>query len=225
MDENFSSNYGTEGETDNSEIQLLRLRQAKNFFAILFLSIGVPMLLSGDEVLRTQKGNNNCWCQDNELSWLDWRLVEKNADMLRFTREMIAFRKRHPCLMRRSFLTGRKAEGREFPDIVWHGTKLHAPLWNDPDSRFLAYTMSGMDEGEEDLHVIINMEEEVAVDAMLPETGIGRWFLAIDTFNKSPGDIVRPSLQKAVGRDYPVNPRSIVVFERRLPENNDREVY
>lgn len=105
-DDNHSWNCGVEGETDDAEILGLRRRQAKNLMATLLLSQGVPMLLAGDEFLRTQKGNNNAWCQDNEISWVDWTLKEKNADFLRFTRELIQLRKRHTCLRRKRFLRG-----------------------------------------------------------------------------------------------------------------------
>jgi glycogen operon protein len=105
-DDNHSWNCGIEGDTDDAEILGLRRRQAKNLMATLLLSQGVPMLLAGDEFLRTQKGNNNAWCQDNEISWVDWTLKEKNADFLRFTRELIQLRKRHTCLRRKRFLRG-----------------------------------------------------------------------------------------------------------------------
>ncbi len=111
--DNLSWNCGVEGDTDDAAVLALRRRQAKNFMAILFLSQGVPMILAGDEVLRSQRGNNNAYSQDNELSWFDWRLIETNRDMLRFTRELIALRKRHPSLRRRRFLTGRPAPGRD----------------------------------------------------------------------------------------------------------------
>ena len=106
--DNLSSNCGAEGETNDPEILSLRRQQARNCMAILLLSQGVPMILAGDEVLRTQQGNNNGYCQDNELSWFDWNLTEKHRGMLRFVTKMIAFRKRHPCLMRKHFLTGAK---------------------------------------------------------------------------------------------------------------------
>jgi len=105
-DENFSWNCGVEGETDDPQVLGLRRRQAKNLMATMLLSQGVPMLTAGDEFLRTQKGNNNAWCQDNEISWVDWSLKEKNADFLRFTREMIHLRKRHTALRRRQFFRG-----------------------------------------------------------------------------------------------------------------------
>ncbi len=104
--ENYSWNCGVEGETDDPQIQGLRRRQAKNLMATLLLSQGVPMLLAGDEFLRTQKGNNNAWCQDNEISWVDWTLCEKNADFLRFVRELIQLRHRHPGLRRKRFFRG-----------------------------------------------------------------------------------------------------------------------
>jgi glycogen operon protein len=106
MDENFSWNCGVEGDTDDAKILGLRLRYAKNMMATLLLSQGVPMILAGDEFLRTQRGNNNAWCQDNEISWVDWSLMKKNADFLRFVREMIHFRKRHPSLRRKRFFRG-----------------------------------------------------------------------------------------------------------------------
>ena len=143
-DNNFSWNCGAEGETDNAEILALRRRQAKNLISILLLSQGVPMLLSGDEVLHTQKGNNNAWCQDNELSWFDWSLVEKNRDMLRFVKELIALRRRHPNLNRREFLTGEQVSGRGLPDIAWHGYRLDEPLWFDYSAQYLAYTLAGL---------------------------------------------------------------------------------
>jgi glycogen operon protein len=106
MDENLSWNCGTEGETTDPEVLALRRRQAKNLMATLFLSQGVPMLLAGDEFLRTQRGNNNAWCQDNDISWVNWRYADENADFLRFTRELIWLRKRHPVLRRRRFFVG-----------------------------------------------------------------------------------------------------------------------
>lgn len=111
MDENHSWNCGAEGETKDPKILALRRRQARNLMATALLSQGVPMILAGDEFLRTQRGNNNAWCQDNEISWVDWRLAEANADFLRFTREMIALRKRHPVLRRRRFFTGEVKQG------------------------------------------------------------------------------------------------------------------
>ncbi|HKZ18428.1 MAG TPA: glycogen debranching protein GlgX, partial [Geobacteraceae bacterium] len=155
--DNLSWNCGVEGETADPEVLTLRKRQAKNFMAIMLLSHGVPMILAGDEALKTQKGNNNCYCQDNELSWFDWNLTGKNSDMLRFVTGMIAFRRRHPCLMRKHFLTGKKRRGAAFPDVAWHGIKLNEPLWNDPEARILAYMLGRQTNEEEDIHIIFNM--------------------------------------------------------------------
>ncbi|MGZ8236858.1 MAG: glycogen debranching protein [Methylophilaceae bacterium] len=105
-DNNLSWNCGVEGETSDPNVLALRHRQARNFMAILLLSQGVPMFLAGDEFLHTQGGNNNAWCQNNETSWLDWRLAKTHHEMVRFVRELIAFRHRHPCLSRSRFFTG-----------------------------------------------------------------------------------------------------------------------
>ncbi len=118
-DQNLSWNCGIEGETSDPKVLALRHRQARNFMVILFLSQGVPMFLAGDEFLHTQ-GNNNAWCQNNEISWLDWRLAETNHAMVRFVRELIAFRQRHPCLSRSRFFTGQPESSRGIPDIAWH---------------------------------------------------------------------------------------------------------
>jgi glycogen operon protein len=213
--ENLSSNYGTEGETNDPKILSLRSQQAKNFMAILLLSQGVPMILAGDEVLRTQQGNNNGCCQDNEMSWFDWRLTEKNREMLRFVTKMILFRKRHPCLMRTHFLTGKKKEGAPFADVTWHGIKLNEPLWNDPDAQILAYTLGRQREREEDLHIVFNMSDQ-GVEMPLPPLSGWAWYSAIDTGQPSPGDIFEPGDQPLIKESsYRVSSQSVVVFESR----------
>src|SRR5438105_1413753 len=118
LDQNFSWNCGIEGPTADSGILGLRRRQAKNLMATLLLSQGVPMLMAGDEFLRTQRGNNNAWCQDNETSWLDWSLASEHADFLRFTRMLIALRRRHAALRRRSFFHGTGPANDMAPDVV-----------------------------------------------------------------------------------------------------------
>jgi isoamylase len=213
-DENFSWNCGAEGETDKDGILSIRRRQVRNFMAILLLSQGVPMILGGDEMLRTQKGNNNAYCQSNEVSWLDWRLLEKNSDMHRFVTRMIGFRKSHPALMRRNFLRGAGNQGKRVPDIVWHGLRLNAPLWHDPDARVLAYTLGANHGQEGDLHVILNMSEE-RLEMDLPEAESG-WTLAIDTSKPSPEDIPDSDRRPVVrGAKCRVEARSVVVLESR----------
>ncbi|MCM8813689.1 MAG: alpha-amylase family glycosyl hydrolase, partial [Candidatus Omnitrophica bacterium] len=214
-DLNFSWNCGSEGPTHDSTILRLRRQQVKNFLALLFLSRGVPMLLSGDEVLRTQFGNNNAWCQDNEISWFDWRLLEENRDIFRFTREMIALRQRHPSLTQNKFYTGQIIAGRGLPDIVWHGVRLHEPLWNDPTARFLACTIAGLTADEEDLQVMLNMGE-TPLPAPLPMIPGRAWQRAVDTARNGTEDIIPRVKQKRWQSPvYPVQPRSVVVMEAR----------
>ncbi len=116
---NLSCNYGVEGPTDDADIDKIRVRQIKNNLATLLLSQGVPMILSGDECRRTQHGNNNAYCQNNEISWFDWSKVEANADLLRFFRSLTAFRRRQPSIRRKYFLSGEPVNGRELPDVNW----------------------------------------------------------------------------------------------------------
>ena len=211
---NLSYNCGIEGDTDNSSILELRRKKAKNVFSILLLSQGVPMLLAGDEVLHTQHGNNNCYCQDNELSWMDWSLIDQNADMLRFVQQMIALRKRHPSIMRRRFLTGGIIEGKKMPDIAWHGTELNKPLWHDPEARILAFTLVGFGATEADLHIVMNMSDESAT-MELPIIKGKEWCLALDTSLPSPQDITPPQDQKPLSENfYSVSSKTVVVFEQ-----------
>ena len=117
---NLSYNFGVEGPSDDPAVERLRLRQIRNFLTPLFLSQGVPMLLAGDEMRRTQAGNNNAYCQDNEISWIDWTLLEKNRDLFEFTRRLIAFRKAHPVFRRRIFFTGTDHDADGRADIEWY---------------------------------------------------------------------------------------------------------
>ncbi len=214
-DNNLSWNCGAEGETDNADVLALRRRQAKNLVSILLLSQGVPMLLAGDEVLHTQKGNNNAWCQDNKLSWFDWSRVEKNREMLRFVKELIALRRRHPNLNRREYFTGKNVAGRSLRDIAWHGHRLDEPLWFDYGAQFLAYTLAGLADDEEDLHVILNMSER-AMEAPLPVVPGRIWHLALDTSNSGSDDIIPRDRQKAFeGSTYPITRRTVAVLEAR----------
>jgi glycogen operon protein len=171
------------------------------------------MLLSGDEVLNTQKVNNNSYCQDNELAWFDWTLVDKNTDMLRFVRGMIALRKRHPSVMRRRFLTGNPANGRELPDIRWYGLELSEPQWNDADSHLLRFTLAAVEENEADLHVILNLSTEL-LKPELPQIQGRSWHLCVDTALPSPDDITSPDIAVAITTShYPSQAQSIVVLE------------
>jgi glycogen operon protein len=212
---NLSWNCGTEGDTLDEATLRIRRQHARNAFALLLLSQGVPMLLAGDEVLRTQRGNNNAWCQDNEVSWFDWRLTETNGDMLDFVRQLIALRRRHPTLSRRQFLTGDPEPGRGIPDIAWHGVQPGAPPWNDPDARFIGFTLAGSTADEEDLHVLINMSDR-SESMKLPLIPGRRWHLAVDTGRETPDDVVPKEAQTAwTAPRYLSQPRSVVVLEAR----------
>lgn len=210
VDENLSWNCGTEGPTDDAGVEALRDRQVKNFATLLLLSQGVPMFVMGDEVRRSQGGNNNAWCQDNPVGWFDWSLPEKNAGMLRFWQRMIAFRKAHPAVHRSRFFDGRVNE-RGLADIAWHGTELNAPGWGDGQARALAWTVADF-AGGADLHVMANMYWE-PLDFALPSL-VGRgWHLAADTFRPAPHDIAEPDTETPVNGDrLTVQGRSIVVL-------------
>lgn len=216
--QNFSWNCGIEGDTADVTVQDLRRRQAKNFVAVLLLSQGVPMLLFGDEILRTQGGNNNAYCQDNELGWFDWSLTEANQEMLHFVREMVALRKRHRCLRRERFLTGQPVEPGQAPDIVWHGVRLNEPPWSDPSAQTLAYTLSAVDPDEDELHVIFNMSD-AALLMDLPQREGRLWHRAVDTSLASPKEILVPADQPAItDPQYSVSARSVIVLEGRRHE-------
>ncbi|MGQ4495333.1 glycogen debranching protein GlgX [Dermabacteraceae bacterium P13115] len=145
---NRSWNCGEEGPSDNPEINALRLRQQKNFLSTLLFSQGVPMLLHGDELGRSQGGNNNGYCQDNEISWMDWQLSPDQEELLAFTRKLIALRKKHPVLRRRRFLTGEVTENTEaaLPDVMWFSTgggPMGEQDWNNADSKCITVFLNG----------------------------------------------------------------------------------
>src|SRR5690606_26500508 len=183
-DHNLSFNSGVEGPTDDPAVNRLREQRARNFLAVLMLSQGVPLLLGGDERLRTQGGNNNPYCQDNETSWIDWTPSAAADSMLRFTRELIALRKRHPSLRRTRFI---EPEAR--PGIRWYGETLAEPRWHDPEARVLCFTIDAVEADEADLHVMLNMSAE---PRSLPLPPGRRWARVIDTALVPPLDIVAP---------------------------------
>jgi isoamylase len=213
--DNLSWNCGVEGETADPAVLALRRRQAKNFIAILMVSRGVPMLLAGDEIWLTQRGNNNAWCQDNELSWFDWSLVQQERDMLEFVRGMIALRRRHPSLTHNAFFTGLPIPDRGIADIAWHGVGLNEPAWHDSTSQFLAFTIAGLTPGEEDLHVILNMGG-AALDAPLPSIPARAWYPVLDTSDHAAtGIFARENQRPASTMMWRVQPHSVVIFESR----------
>jgi glycogen operon protein len=213
--DNYSWNCGAEGETADGGALSLRRRQAKNLLALLFFSQGIPMLLAGDEVLRSQDGNNNVWCQDNRLGWLDWSLMETNGEMLRFVRGLIALRKRHPSLSRRRFLAGRPKSGSDLADVTWHGLGLASPPWDDPKARHLALALAPVRPDEPVLYIAVNMDSE-AKRFELPPLGDRVWHRALDTGAASPTDLSPPGDQVPVGADrLVVRSHSVVALEGR----------
>ncbi|MGR9087185.1 MAG: glycogen debranching protein GlgX [Gammaproteobacteria bacterium] len=207
---NLSWNCGIEGETDNPEIVALRARQIRNFAALLMLSRGVPMILAGDEFGRSQKGNNNAYCQDNSISWLNWDLLEKNRSLHRFFRLLIAFRKEYELLRYDSFLV-KNGYG---PEISWHGERLSQPDWQGI-SRSLAMHMCGSTpKGRApDLYLIANAHWE-SKEFELPRPYGRRWKRFIDT--NRPGDEAINELawmeDLAEQHRYRVGSRSLVVL-------------
>jgi glycogen operon protein len=220
MDDNHSWNCGVEGPSDDPQVLGLRRRQVRNLMATLLLSQGVPMFLAGDEFLRTQGGNNNAWCQDNEVSWVNWNLVSKNADFFRFVREMIALRKRHPVLRRRRFFRGAGPDANLRPDVIWHGVEPHQPDFSG-FSRSLAYVLDGgqLDDHEpqppdRDFYIACNAWSDV-LSFRIPEAPSSRpWRRVVDTALASPLDIVGLDEGPLVPAEsyYHVAPFSLIVL-------------
>jgi glycogen operon protein len=206
--DNRSWNCGWEGdESAPAEVMALRRRQVKNFFALLMLANGTPMFCAGDEFLNTQHGNNNPFNQDNETTWLDWSKLDKNRDMFRFFRRMIALRK-----SRRSI--GRSRYWRQ--DVRWYGANGDVDF--SPQSHSLAYRLAGGRFDEADLYVMINAWWE-PVRFHVQEGGAGDWKRVVDTGRVSPQDIAEPGGEWPVeSLDYEMAPRSIVVLERGSPD-------
>ena len=203
---NYSANYGVEGPTRRLPIRRLRRRQAKNFVATLMLSQGVPMLVSGDEALRTQRGNNNAYCQDNALSWFDWRLVERNAEMLRFTQQMIALRLHQPVLRRPDFLTGAPHGHGEQPDVCWYGTDGAQIDWHQTfHSLTCVLSPTGLDDPAA-RHVLVFMHsggEPQQFQLPRPAKEL-EWRLVVDTAAESPHDAFAESLGPTLDTSQPV---------------------
>jgi glycogen operon protein len=214
--DNHSWNGGTEGPTNDPVVNALRRRQAKNLMATLLLSQGVPMLLAGDEFLRTQGGNNNAYCQDNEVSWVNWQLAEQNADFLRFVRELIWLRHRHPALRRVSFFRGKGTAKDAAPDIIWHGTEPGRADFTSA-SRTLAFAIDGRASGrgpDRDFYVVCNAWRE-ALPFRAPLSPSGRpWRRLIDTALPSPDDLVPENAGPMIpaGSVYTVAAHSLVAY-------------
>jgi glycogen operon protein len=212
-EQNFSWNCGLEGETGDASIIALRQRQMRNFLAILMLSQGVPMLLSGDESARSQQGNNNAYCQDNEISWLNWKLAEQHRDMFRFTKELIAFRKRHRSLRQEHFLSPNQ---QSYCGIQWHGVKKLQPDWSF-HSHSIAFLLEGsvVPGGDNDIYVAINAYWETLTFEIPAAPSQQKWHILMDTGQPSPEDIFPENESEKrymQGDSYTLLPRSLVVL-------------
>lgn len=208
--DNHSWNCGVEGATDQPEVEALRLRQIKNLLLLLLLSQGTPMLLMGDEVRRTQLGNNNAYCQDNETSWFNWQGVEQHADMLRFVQQLIRFTQSLQLFAEEHFLY--VGEQPDQPYLIWHGVKLDQPDWH-PDSHTLAFTLYHPP-AQEQLHVICNAYWEPLTFELPPlRASNQRWHRIIDTAQPTPEDFCPVDTAPVIAQSsYPVMARSSVVL-------------
>jgi len=213
---NLSWNCGVEGPAQDPTITAMRLQQMKNYLAILLLSHGTPMLLMGDEVRRSQQGNNNAYCQDNELSWFNWDALTQQADMLRFVTEMISFHQKYRAFATELFWDNNPASpaNDDRPQIRWHGPHLNQPDWGY-HSHTLAYELSHSASGEH-LYVAFNAYWE-SIRFELPVLPDGQhWRRMIDTALPAPHDIAAPGHSLLERRKrYPVSARSVVVLEAR----------
>ncbi len=211
MNNNLSWNCGAEGPTEDAAIDALRSRQIKNFFALTMIAFGTPMLLMGDEMRRSLRGNNNAYCQDNESNWLDWSLLKRHADLHRFVKTLVAFRSRRDVVMERVPL--RLNQLLQHAQLAWHGTTLHQPDWSD-DSHSIAFTIKSLRE-RFTIHAMLNAfweplnfelpaaDEEHAID----------WRRWIDTSSESPNDICRWEEAPTVSQShYQVAERSLVLL-------------
>ncbi|MCF0051896.1 glycogen debranching protein GlgX [Dyadobacter sp. LJ53] len=183
--DNHSWNCGVEGETDDPYINRLRHKQIKNALSILMVSQGVPMILSGDEVGVTKSGNNNTYCHDNELNWLDWSLMEKNADIYRFAQHIMRFRRAHPVLRSRTHFQHKDYVGSGFADITFHGTQAWQPDFS-PSSRCLAFMLDGAHAKsgtirDDSIHVAMNSHWDALYYELPPLPAGQKWHLAVNT--------------------------------------------
>jgi glycogen operon protein len=219
---NISFNYGFEGPSLNPTIESVRQQQMKNFIATLMISQGTPMLLGGDEFARTQRGCNNAYCQDNEISWYDWNLHKQNSGLFRFAKEMIAFRLCHHSFMRPEFYTGREGSYNALPDITWFDENAYPLDWGKKESCF-ALRMDGTksdilaDRDDNDFYIMLNAGINACKFVLCPPPQGKTWHRAVDTSLPSPEDICHPKDQEALhdAEDYTVQGRSLVILLSR----------
>lgn len=216
--ENYSWNCGVEGETDDENIMLLRRQLIKNYICYLLFSSGIPMILGGDEFLRTQKGNNNAYCQDNEISWFNWDYLKKNRDIFEFFKKAIAFTKIYSVLQRRKFFLGIDLDNDTYADITWYSPDLTRPDWENPEVRTLCYQIDGEDVrsdiGHYHLFFILNADVNPVKVKIPPLNENERWFRAIDTSLRGSESFYPPHEEiPLISSDYYLaSPRSTVIL-------------
>ena len=207
-DSNFSYNHGHEGPSKDPAIERLRLRQQKNYLATLLLSTGTPMLLGGDEFGRTQRGNNNAYCQDDETSWFDWGLTVKNVELVRFVKRIIALRLAHPAFRRPEFFTGRDANYNALPDIAWFAPDGSAPDWDAADPAVSARLDGSKadivaDRDDNDFFLMLNATDAALDFAVCPPQPGWRWHRAVDTQIDAPDDVSKQGQEPPVDHGLP----------------------
>jgi glycogen operon protein len=199
----------------------LRKQQMKNHACYLLFSCGTPMILGGDEFGRTQRGNNNAYCQDNEISWFDWNEASRNRELVEFFRKAIAFTSRFPVLQQRKFLLGRDLDDDGVPDLEWFSPDGGDPDWQDANARTLCYQLDSSEDGApadaERLFLILNGDFESRFIKLPPLESSRSWFRAIDTSLPSGADFADRGSEVKIdpGDHYMVNPRSVVVLLAR----------
>ncbi len=213
---NYSSNYGFEGSASNPSINSLREKQIKNFLATLLLSLGTPMLLGGDEFKRTQRGNNNAYSQDNEISWYDWRLVEKNKQLRHFLKGIIEFRKKHPAFLRPEFYSGKDGNYNAIPDITWFSASGETPDWSTIDKQ-LAVRIDGSkadtyaDRDDCDFFLMFNSADQACRFIISNPANGGKWYKAIDTALPSAKEVLEAGQEQCIA-----NQTELILKERSL---------
>lgn len=216
--DNHSWNCGAEGDTDDMNIIRLRKQLIKNHMCTLLFSSGIPMILGGDELMRSQKGNNNAYCQDNEISWFNWDEVVKNSDILIFFRKTVSFTKKYPILQRRKFFFGKDLNADNIPDITWFGKNIDTPDWNDPELRTLCYRLDGgevaSEKGNYHLFFILNADFKLQYIRIPSLNNGGKWHRVIDTSLGNSDDFCNEGREVLLkpGDHYIANPRSFVAL-------------
>ncbi len=210
--DNYSFNCGYEGESDDWSVVSKRKTYMKSFISILLISRGIPMILSGDEIGRSQAGNNNAYCQDNEISWMNWDILEKNKDLFNYFRKMIDLRKSMKSLRENRFFIG-GGNGRK--DIVWYSPELSKPDWDNIEESALAFTITAQSLKESDIHVMINMGKTLRLFRIPDPLPNYKWKLFADTTKNHPNDIYDAALSTSPIIDsfsYTLAPGGVVIL-------------